>query len=157
MLNNHNMFMFNSKEECCENFYSWDYYACAGTTPVLTNGEFYPDWSGSTDHTCIADGKAPDYMLHNQNHYLAPTLEKCCKKHFSWDVKKCLGDSPGSTYAGTNKWYVNWTDKKCVQDCNSGAAPCGGIANSWDDLYTSQADCCEEKLFWINTRDCVMN
>ena len=157
MLNNYDYFLSNTKAECCEKFYPWD-LTCGGTgkEQTLTSGKFYPDWSGSMTQTCLNDGKAPGYMLYNQNHYLSTTLDTCCKKHFSWNVKKCLGDSSESVSAGSNEWYVNWTDKKCVQDCK-GASPCGGIANSWDELHTSQEICCEKMLSWVNKRECVTN
>ncbi len=146
MLSNHHYFLFNTREECCKKFYGWNYYACVGTSPVLTNGEYYPDWSGSgsSTSTCLNDNKMPSYMLTNQAWYLSTTLEKCCKRHFSWNVKECLGTSA----EGSNEWYVRYEENTCVQDC-SGASPCGGIADSWQELYSSKAKCCQEKLYWI--------
>ena len=145
MLSNAKHFLSDSIEECCKKFYGWNYFACAGTKPELTNGDYYPDWSGSSTATCLNDNKMPTYMLNNQAWYLATTLEKCCKTHFSWNVNKCLG----TTAAGSNNWYVNYDSSTCVQDCN-GASPCGGVADSWVELYSSKAQCCKEKLFWVS-------
>ena len=143
MLSNHQLFLSNTKEECCEKFYEWDYYTCTGTKPELTNGEFYPDWSGKGS-TCLDDGEMPDYMLSNQKWYLSTTLKKCCERHFYWDTNECL-----STEAvGTDKWYVSYEDEKCVQDCG-GASPCGGVANPWDELFSSKELCCKDKLAWV--------
>ena len=41
MLSNYDYFLSSSLQECCENFYNWDLYSCTGTTPALTNGEYY--------------------------------------------------------------------------------------------------------------------
>ena len=146
MLGNAQYFLSNSIEECCEKFYEWNFYECSGTTPELTHGEWYPDWSGGGS-TCLADGEipVPDYMLSNQNWYLSTTLEKCCERHFYWDINECLG----ITVVGTDKWYVSYEDMKCVQDCSGGALPCGGVANPWEELFNSKEKCCKEKLSWV--------
>ena len=44
--------------------------------------------------------------------------------------------------AGSNKWYMDWDENKCVQDC-IGASPCGGLAEAWDVVYDRQDKCCE--------------
>jgi len=142
MLGNAQYFLSNSIEECCEKFYEWNFYECSGTTPELTHGEFYPDWSGRGS-TCLADGKIPDYMISNQNWYLSTTLEKCCERHFYWSINECLG----TTSVGSNDWYVSYEDVKCVKDC-SGAESCGGVAEPWDKLYSTKEKCCKEKLPW---------
>ncbi len=144
MLSNHQYFLSNTREECCKKFYEWNYQSCSGTKPELTNGEYYPDWTVSSTSTCLNDDKVPGYMLTNQAWYLSTTLEKCCERHFSWNVNECLGTTAG----GSNEWYVSYEDKTCVQDC-SGASPCGGIANSWEELYSSKEECCQEKMYWI--------
>ena len=58
--------------------------------------------------------------------------------------------------AGTSKWYVFYSggSQKCVQDCKSGGE-CGGLANSWDELYDSKTECCKEKDQWTPLKDCL--
>ena len=152
MINNYDYFFFNSLQECCEKFYPWDIYKCTGTSPTLTNGQYYPDWSGDNSNTCLYNGETPvpEYMLINQNYYLSTTLEKCCKKHFVWNINKCLGNS-GASEVGTNDWYVdwNWSDTVCVQNKGS------NLADSWDQLYNSKEECCKKGLFWIDKRKCL--
>jgi hypothetical protein len=143
MLSNANYFLSNSIEECCEKFYEWNYFSCTGMKPELTNGEYYPDWTGSSTATCLNDDKMPTYMLNNQGWYLSTSLEKCCERHFLWGLKECLGTSD----VGSNDWYVKYEDETCVQDCN-GASPCGGIADSWVELFKSKEKCCEDTLPW---------
>ena len=156
MLSNANYFLSNSKEECCNKFYPWNLYGCMGTTPTFANGDFYPDWEGKSK-TCLSsdDGEIPDYMLVNQKYYLSTTLEKCCERHFFWNINKCLGNSPDSSVAGTNKWYVKWVDSACVQDCRGENGSCGGIAENWDKLYSSKEECCEKRLFWLSKKACL--
>ena len=95
MLSNHEFFLSNTREDCCKTFYPWDYFSCAGTTPPLTQGVYYPDWTGaSATATCLNDGNVPAYMLENQDYYLSTTLQQCCERHFHFDVNACLGIFP---------------------------------------------------------------
>ena len=156
MLSNKDYFLSNSLLECCEKFYGWKVYDCTGTSPVLTNGEFYPDWEGGDDK-CTKDGAIPTFMLHNQNYYLSATLEDCCEKHFQWKKNECMG----GTMTGTNKWYVVYrafNTETCLQDC-VGSKPCGGLVPSWqsDELFETQEECCDKKLYWISKRECILN
>ena len=112
MLNNHRYFLSDSLEACCERFYAWDFDGCTKSSPELTNGHFYPDWSGSSSRTCLDSGDIPLYMYSNQKFYLSVTLKECCEKHFDWALNECLGE----TAVGSNDWYVSWSDETCVQD-----------------------------------------
>lgn len=153
MLQNHGYFLSSSLEECCRSFYNWDYYSCTGSTPTLTNGEYYPDWHGGGSNTCVRDGNAPEYMFYDQSWYLSPTLQKCCEKFYHWDLHECLGTSPNYVYEGTNKWYPEWENDTCIQDCE-GASPCGGAAETWNDLYSSREQCCTMRFSW-NKEECM--
>ena len=159
MLQNKNDFLFNSLLECCERFYSWDLYGCQGKDPVLTNGEYYPNWEVFGDY-CTNEGEVPTYMLNNQKFYLSHTLEDCCEKHFSWDKNKCMG----GTITGSNKWYVIYgASETCLQDCltTSGNEYCGGIVPSWQEengeVFDTQEECCEEMLYWLPKKTCILN
>ena len=148
MLSNHQYFLSNTREECCKKFYEWNYYSCTGTRPKMNDGEYYPDWTGaSTTSTCLNDNKTPEYMLNNQKWYFSKTLRQCCERHFAWEINKCMCN----TVVGTNKWYVNYDAKTCVQDC-AGASPCGGVAESWvsaqGGLFGSKKECCDKKLWY---------
>lgn len=57
---------------------------------------------------------------------------------------------------GFGKWYVDWKDDHCLQDCDVGvAASCGGRARNWDDLYDSASACCQYKLPYKNLQWCL--
>jgi hypothetical protein len=155
MLSNHHYFLSNTREECCEKFYKWDYYSCTGTRPQLTHGEYYPDWDGASG-TCLNDNKMPEYFLYNQANFLSQSLKRCCERFYYWEVNKCMG----ITAVGTNKWYVNYNAKTCVQDCKEGTSPtCGGVADSWvsaqGGMFKDKKTCCKEKLPWENK--CLTN
>jgi len=83
--------MKNTREECCKRFFEWEYFDCIGTEPPASD-EYYPDWSNWDGPTCVNDGEMPQYMLSIPSS-LHPTLEECCKKHFGWDFKACMGPS----------------------------------------------------------------
>ena len=136
-------YLYHTREECCRQFYEWDYYTCSETLPVLSYGTFYPDWSDYSDLTCRNDDKMPAYMLNNQNWYFSYSLEECCERHFYWDRRKCLGSSA----VGSQKWYVKYSAETCVQDC-VGPSPCGGLAEEWDELHNNKGECCDKKLWW---------
>mmetsp|Transcript_9303 Transcript_9303/g.18784 ORF Transcript_9303/g.18784 Transcript_9303/m.18784 type:complete len:188 (+) Transcript_9303:2-565(+) len=149
MLTNHQYFLSNTREECCKKFYEWDYYSCTGTRPQ-SSGDYYPDWTKLlvSSSSCLNDGKEPKYMFNNPTWYLSSTLKQCCQRHFYFDVNNCMG----TELEGTEKWYVKYEAMTCVQDC-VGASPCGGIANSWDELFGSKKKCCDEKV-WYDSK-CV--
>lgn len=88
-------------------------------------------------------------MIANPSMWMFDTLTACCEKHYGYNLSACTG---ASSSAGTSKFYMDWGANKCVQDCE-GAAPCGGIAESWDTKYDTKAECCDEKMGW-DTRTC---
>ncbi len=153
MLSNAQYFLSNTREECCKKFFDWNYYECTGTLPELPKGKFYPNWSGTSSTTCLDDNKMPKYMLRNQQYYLSTSLRQCCEKHFSWDIQNCMGTDA----TGTGKWYVKYDAETCVQDCTTGASNpnCGGVAETWQGLFSSKADCCDETM-WYNNK-CISN
>ncbi|KAL7476560.1 hypothetical protein ACHAW6_002416 [Cyclotella cf. meneghiniana] len=42
---------------------------------------------------------------------------------------------------------MDYVEEKCVRDCVKETG-CGGFAESWDQLYESQSDCCKAKNWW---------
>ena len=135
MLGNFAYFFSNTREECCQKFYNWNYDSCAGVKPAAT-GDYYPDWSGSTTSTCLNDNKMPTYMRSKESKpwYLSTTLKSCCERFFSWDKVKCMN----SEVAGTNKYYVKYDAGTCVQDTD-------GSAKEWDELFDTKNECCQKK------------
>jgi hypothetical protein len=151
MLTNAQYFLSNTREECCKKFYEWNFYECTGTKPQSSGG-YYPDWTGASSSatTCLNDGKEPKYMFNSPTWYLSSTLKECCERHFHWALNDCMG----TQVVGTGKWYVKYESETCVQDC-TGGSNCGGIAESWLELFDSKNACCDAKM-WYNNK-CVSN
>ena len=89
-------------------------------------------------------------MMNSPTWYLSSTLKECCERHFHWALKDCMG----TQVVGTGKWYVKYEAETCVQDC-TGGSNCGGIAESWDEVFDSKIACCDAKMWYNN--DCVSN
>jgi hypothetical protein len=103
---------------------------------TCVTGLFYPDWEGENEG-CVDNGMEPYYMTRNPYGYLFNTQEDCCKEHYSWDYKTCMGIKTGSG----DKWYPDWEgDDKCKND---GRAPKYMVeaASIW--LEDSLESCCK--------------
>ena len=87
------------------------------------------------------------------------TLKDCCTAYYGWEAGfiECMssqgGDAPTQSPI-EESWYVDWQKFKCVESCE-GDKPCGGVHNTWDELYASKEDCCAARLFWRDIADCV--
>ncbi|KAL7478606.1 hypothetical protein ACHAW6_004371 [Cyclotella cf. meneghiniana] len=145
---NKHLYLFNTRKDCCEKHYSWNFNECMNIIPS-SGGKFYPDWSVGANHGCKNDGNAPAYMIMSPNIWLHPTLDSCCASYFPWKLNECLAVASAAFSAGAEsyKWYMDWTLGKCVKDCMNGNG-CSGLAHSWDDLYNTQTSCCKEKNWW---------
>lgn len=154
-LNPEGYYLFEYLEDCCARHYSWDYNTCAGiaTTAVGPDGNalYYPDWEGE-NKSCKNDGAQPTYMSNNVDAWMFADLETCCTARYSWNLDECMGAS-ATAAVGTNKWFVDYENSKCVQDC-VGAAPCGGLAEAWDTTFDDAAACCAGKLGWLKDTAC---
>lgn len=150
--NAYGYYLFVSLQDCCEQHFSWMVNECAGTVDQTTAGMFYPDWEGG-NIGCLDDGNAPSYMMNNPTSWMHETLEACCTRNYAWNYNTCMGAGGGAAATGTSKWYVDYNDSICVQDC-VGSAPCGGLADPWDSLYDDAAKCCSQRLNWIKSTTC---
>lgn len=147
-------FLFNSKEDCCDEHFSWGKAVCMGGIggTSIAHGEesassgimYYADWlSGVEDEGCKNDGRAPDYMVENQNMWLFDDLDSCCETFFSYKLEDCKRNGKPSKLAGSNKWFVNWNTFTCSRDCDSGP-DCEGLADFFgrSNLHDTKEDCC---------------
>jgi hypothetical protein len=103
-------------------------------------------WNSGNDE-CLNDGKQPEYMSNIPTQYLFPTRQACCDMHYSWSLPTCLGNS-GSTDPDNAQWYMDWTGQACVMNCLQENADCGGLAKSWDTLWSSKEECCKKMKWW---------
>ena len=128
--------------------YKWKMDECMGLE-VDGTGIYYPDWTGDNE-ACLNDRNEPQYMVQNPSIWMFSTLDECCEKYYSYNLATCTGASAST---GTTKFWIRWSDKKCVQDC-VGPSPCGGIAESWDTKYNTKAECCKENMSY-DRRECI--
>jgi hypothetical protein len=99
-------------------------------------GLFYPDWEGK-DEGCLDNGMEPAYMMRNPYGYLFNTQEDCCREHYSWNYKTCMGIETGSG----DKWYPDWEgDNNCKND---GGAPKYMVETASIWLEDSLESCCK--------------
>ncbi len=130
--------LYETAEECCTAEYNWiDVNLCAARTIQTSFGKYWPDKDNAK---CLKDSEMPSGQLDVE---VYESLEECCASGIFWLSKgECFAASGVSSEdLGTKKFYVDWINEQCVQDCN-GPAPCGGLAQAWDPLYDSSAACC---------------
>lgn len=155
MVNNPTTWLYTTQESCCDRYFSYQKSDCMGTSAAAAaSGKFYPDWAGSNEG-CLEDtasSPAPDYMAGSTT-WLFDTLDACCEQHYSWAEASCKGSS---ATAGTDEWYVVWdSPAKCVKNCATGSGTgCGGLAETWDTLYSSQQVCCNTRVSYAY-KDCM--
>ena len=113
---------------------------------------------------------------------LYATASECCQKHFSWLKEEYCETRAASSFStsafspgGTDKWYVDYQNGVCRQDCfdNGATAPSpltttsppatngpqceysdsGGLSLGWYDTAT---DCCKNKLPSVDQDSCIL-
>lgn len=153
--------LFDSVEDCCSGSLWWvDSDSCiARTTGGYTNG-WYVDYAGLK---CVkdCDASASPECAGTPEDFSAKLFADsaaCCASALGWmDQMACVAQSAGEELRGSGLYYVNWSIGKCVKDCE-GAAPCGGLAKSWDYFkYSDATMCCEIHLFWKDRGDCILS
>lgn len=151
-----------SLRACCERYFSWDIAACSGDEEGAEFEGYFPNWLASGENRCFGEDERtdiPDYMRNNPGIWLEGEVESCCLRYFSWDYNRCVRLTSGSTAAavGTSEWWVDWSIRKCVKDCNDATdGDCGGLAKPWDDLFGSANDCCASRLSYVERSECTV-
>ena len=144
------MVLHDTAEACCTSEYNWiDIELCTVRTDQLPVSKY---WADKTTGKCLDDSVAPSENLDVQ---LFDTLSECCAFGVFWLTEEACFAASGVTVAaaGSNKFYIDWVNGHCLQDCE-GPAPCGGLAETWDFLYDSGDACCA-KLPWVSAADCI--
>ncbi len=102
---------------------------------------------------------------------LYDTPEECCASKLGYrNQPKCYADSAGTTYVGTSRFYVDYANSRCAQDCpvvdeesasGNGAAidgnntNCGGVVEDvGTTLHADAAICCAASLGYISSELC---
>lgn len=129
-------------------------------------GSYSEKWyvADYTTQTCAKDcaaGGANCVPATDMSTDLYDTSLECCKGKLSWlDSAACDAISNGTQLAPTftNKFYVDYSNNACKQDCpDTNPAPCGGNPSSDKTLFDNAQSCCREKLSWLDLNVCVSN
>ncbi len=145
--------LHETAEDCCFSEYLWmDVELCAARTTLTSFGKYWPD---KTKGKCLKDYEMPAEQLDVQ---IFGSLEDCCAFGISWLTEEECFKASGidveiATDVGSNRFYLDWSLMKCVQDC-IGDAPCGGLAPYWVTLYEFSSDCCD-RLSDIPDEECI--
>jgi hypothetical protein len=140
--------LHDTAEDCCSTEYVWiDTELCSARSTHATSTKFWADKSGK----CFQDSVVPTEDLSAE---LYDSIEDCCAFGVPWlSEGACLAASGVTvTGLGSNLFYIQ--NEKCVKDC-VGAAPCGGLAENWNDKFNTEDACCAE-IPWVARRDCVL-
>jgi len=143
--------LHNSATECCSTEYGWMNSELCAARSTKTLLEMY--WPDKINSRCSKESEIPADDL---GVLLFDSLAECCTASISWRSKaECVAASGGGDSSGTGKFYVDWGGSgRCVKDCK-GSPPCFKLAQSWDDLYDTESDCCDVISSWIPRKDCV--
>ena len=145
------MVLHNSAEDCCSTEYDWiETELCAARSTQTAIDKYWPD---QINGKCIKDSETPAEDLSVS---LFNSTVECCTASISWLPKAACVAASGDTATaaqGSGKFFIDWVYERCAKDCE-GSAPCGGLAQSWDDLYEAESACCD-MIPWIARENCV--
>ena len=147
---NPSQWMFDDVDSCCERYYDWVTNCVSNsggnTTSAATLKWYVNHVDEICEQDCPEDSVGPCGGLVPSWKDLHESAASCCENTLPWiTAAMCAARSELTTYSGTSKWYVDGNLQRCVQDC-VGAAPCGGLLESWDEVFTSSNECCSTKL-----------
>jgi len=125
-------------------------------TTFTTATKYWPD---KVNGKCVDDSFTPTEDLSLK---VYDTISDCCTNEIQWrSERSCTvaSNSTATAYAGTGKYYINWTDEQCVKDCVTGAG-CGGLAPDYMDetnyMFESASACCS-LMSWNDISECIRN
>lgn len=137
------IFMSSSKQECCEQWFSYATKTCVGPTDDggSTKIVYVPDWS---DRTCQA--KQEKDLTAWEETEAFDTLDECCTERLSFNLNQCCSTSPGCQSSNDVVYYPK--DGKCI----------GGSKNSlgpYEQLVAQDTvlGCCENNYWWDSAKN----
>ena len=149
--------LYESAQDCCKDQYGWiDNDLCVMRTTFTTATKYWPD---KVNGKCVDDSFTPTEDLSLK---VYDTISDCCTNEIQWrSERSCTvaSNSTAAAYAGTGKYYINWTKEQCVKDCVTGAG-CGGLAPDYMDetnyMFESASACCS-LMSWNDISECIRN
>lgn len=166
-INSDTSLQYDTLDKCCEGSFLGTYNPCiiqGGGTLNATN-KWYIDYGDYSNHKCSKDCEAstsPEcggIIGKSGTAVLYPTAEACCDATLNYLADQyCLDVSNRVTPTGTSKWYVEWTEHLCVQDCpeSTSTPECGGVLDEGNRAtYTDVQTCCAQGLPGVTPEYCV--
>mmetsp|Transcript_25700 Transcript_25700/g.44898 ORF Transcript_25700/g.44898 Transcript_25700/m.44898 type:complete len:1663 (+) Transcript_25700:1-4989(+) len=159
--------LFETVISCCENRLSWIATSVCEAGSTLQTATGTSKWH--VDYLleqCVQDCASPGAnatcggVVTSANVDLYDTSDSCCTAKLGWvegDICEASSTNTVVSSSGSSGWYVDHKLHRCVQDCK-GAAPCGGLRKSWDEVFSSSSACCSAKLWWLDssTTSCAL-
>jgi hypothetical protein len=142
MKENKSYYLFSSKKECCDTWFSYDPF-CA--TAASTKEKFYPDLS--TGECGIKQEK--DFESYEIERF--DTLEECCGARFANTFDRCC-NSPGlggCELTGVVMYIPDWYTSECYARSESALQEHEKVV-----AYSSASDCCGTLFGWRKTQCC---
>mmetsp|Transcript_35828 Transcript_35828/g.76501 ORF Transcript_35828/g.76501 Transcript_35828/m.76501 type:complete len:691 (+) Transcript_35828:139-2211(+) len=158
--------LYASESICCETKLGWlDKDSCetasvsgaalsssvAAATGTL---KWYADYSSAK--RCVMDcpksSSTPCNGVVDTSVSKYDSVDVCCSTRFGWYQKDlCKAISEGAGTGSTGKWYVDYQNEACVQDCaEGGGVACAGNPESFSEpLYDNAKACCSAKLGYV--------
>jgi hypothetical protein len=154
------MALYDTIEDCCSDKLPYVSTAtCTDPTASVTGTlKFYADYtSGTCVKDCPAANTSPEcggVVANTAGVQFFASASACCTAKYGWiDNEFCVTMGTG-TY--TNKFYVDYADKACKQHCATGTNNCGGHPSDKSiQMFGSAADCCSNKLSYLNKDLCI--
>lgn len=151
--------MFDTLEACCKDRFG---YVDVNLCTAMSNGsghtnKFYPDQGAGICHQDCTGAAPCNGSPTDLSVPLYDTAEACCKSSVGWAKAEVCQQLPVATQ-GTNEWYVDWSKNKCVKNCDTSVGgSCGGLAESYNQLYSSASLCCSQSsaMSWMEESDCI--
>ena len=138
------IFMMSSKQECCEQWFSYATKTCVGSTDGegSTKIVYVPDWS---DMTCQA--KQEKDLTAWEETEAFDTLDDCCTKRLPFNLGQCCSIAPGCQSSNDVVYYPK--DRKCIGGSKQSLGP-------YEQLVAkdSATDCCENNYWWEKSECC---
>jgi len=156
--------LYDTPASCCENTLSWIAPAFCEATSNSTTFSGTEKWYADYQHEkCVQDCATSTSatcggLLMSASVDLFDTVDSCCSGKLGWvGSESCQAESTNTALSssGSSKYYASQKLQRCVQDC-VGSAPCGGLAESWDEVFTSSSQCCQQKLWWLERSACIL-
>ena len=148
------LWLSDSREECCKRYYSYAYNDCIGISALAIG--WYPAWAHNDDEAkCTNDNKIPDYMRNDPDSWVYPDPSSCCEDYYSYDMSNCLTASGVSLTTSEYKFYPAWAVENDDAKCINGTDYPGYMKRSpelW--LFDDLVDCCQ-RFYDYAGRDCV--